>query len=650
MPLEQEWNLDDENIEVICVDCFDTLLHRMCPADEVLNIWCRMLAGQLPFSEKTIREIWDLSRKVTAQRIEKLWMEEAPFFNVASEMYGRVKALDRSFAFSLEKFVDFLKEEMIQAENSMIVVNEKLVMRLMQEKKFKRKVVCLSDFYMPGSWLLDLFKIRNIDFLFERIYVSSDFGLRKSSGHLYEYVLNDLRTLLPDITYGNLLMLGDNRLSDYTIPKNMGIRVYKYTDKIIPQKINHMYSGLMDIYRNNVLCHLPFSNYAFSLFWFCRKLLVNLQKENFNEVWFFSREGKILKGFFEEYLRLCNEKDVKCHYINISRQSTFFPSLSKIDIEDFYYLKVKTTTMSLKDFLNSLGIFECCISVLKDSYDFEKVEKDFFNSRVFRKLRTDQQFISVYEKERLDAKQKAIHYFQSKGICLEAERKYAIVDIGWKGSIQDCLYKIFDGKCRISGYYYGLAGDVKTTEGNLKTGLIFSDFPVRTKGYEIYHINYRALERLLYADHGGCLKYEADQAVLKRVSKDETELYKFVEPMQQKILEEFRSIYNIIEAEKCYGNDLIAEMAILKIQTYFCVDITRERFDHMEYMDSRIDMNFGDFGNRRVSMKLRLKQIYRIATNNRVELAQKLELILFKLKMGVFAHIIGFVAKHRLIR
>lgn len=650
MPLEQEWNLDDENIEVICIDCFDTLLHRICSADEILNIWCRMLAGQLPFSEKTIREIWDLSRKVTAQRAEKMSMEEASFYDVALEMYVRAKELDKTFLYSIDEFVRVLKEEMARAENSRIVVNSELVAELIQQKRSKRKIVCISDFYMPGSWLYDLFKMRNIDFLFDRIYVSSDVGLRKSSGNLYGYVLHDLRAILPDITYNNLFMLGDNRLSDYSIPQKMGIQAYRFEDNAISRKINRMYHGFMKIYKSNVQCHLPFSNYSFSLFWFCRKLLSNLKKENLNEVWFFSREGKILKRFFEEYLLLCNEKGIKCHYINISRQSTFFPSLSKIDIEDFYCLKVKTVTMSLKDFLDTLGIFECCFPLLDGEYDFEKVERNFFESDIFSKLKSDQRFISVYEQERVDAKQKAIHYFRSKGICLQAEKKYAVVDIGWKGSIQDCLYKIFDGKYKILGYYYGLVGDVKITEGNYKTGLIFSDFPVRTKGYGIYRINYRMLERVLYADHGSCLKYEADKAVLKRVSKNEAELYEFVEPMQQKIIEEFGSIYDNIETERHYGNDLVAEMAILKIQTYFCVDINREKFNHIEYMDSRIDMNFGDFGNGGPFIKFKLKQIYRIAATNRVEMVQKLELILFKLKMGVLANAVGFAAKRRLIR
>ena len=193
---------------------------------------------------------------------------------------------------------------------------------------------------------------------------------------------------------------------------------------------------------------------------------------------------------------------------------------------------------------------------------------------------------------------------------MKSKEKYAVVDIGWKGSIQDCLYKIFDGQHTILGYYYGLVGDVKSTEGNLKAGLIFADFPVKTNGYEVYRINYRMLERLLYADHGGCLKYKADQAILKKVGKRESELYKFVEPMQKKIIEEFYSIFSYIESENQYGNGLIAEKALLKIQTYFCIDITKERFNHMEYMDARIDMNFGNFDKGGSSLKYRIKQIY----------------------------------------
>ncbi len=646
----QERNLNNGNIEVICMDCFDTLLHRICSADEVLNIWCRMLSEQLPFPEKIIKEIWDLSRMITAQRARKILMEEISFYDIALEMYVRVKGLYEMIPFSLDEFICLLKENMIKAENSVIIVNSELVEKLKQKKKSIKIFVCISDFYMSGNWLYDLFKMRNIDFLFDRIYVSSDFGLRKSSGHLYEYVLSDLRTLLPGITYENMLMLGDNHISDYMIPKKMGMKAYQYNYKIIPRKINRMYSGFMNIYRNNTQSHIPFANYCFSLFLFCEKLLKELKEENLKEVWFFSREGKILKQFFEKYLSFCNEKNIKCLYINISRKSTFLPSLSEIDTEDFYYLKTKTSAMSLNDFLDSLGILARCVPILTGEYDFEKVESNFFKSNTFGRLKNDKRFISVYEEERLKARQEAKNYFRSKGLCTEPGKKYAVVDIGWKGSIQDCLYKIFDGQYILSGYYYGLAGDVRSTKNNFKAGLIFADFPVKTKGYEVYRINYRMLERLLYADHGGCLKYEANRAILKEFCKGESELYEFVKPMQQKIIEEFYSIYCGIELESQYGNDLIAEMALLKIQTYFCIDITKERFNHMEYMNSRMDMNFGDFGNEGFSARHKFQQICRIAVNNKVEMVQKLELLLFKLKLGIIAHIIGIVAKHRLIK
>ena len=138
MSLKQEWNVSDRKIEVICIDCFDTLLHRVCSAYEVLNIWCRMLSEKLPFSEKKMREIWDLSRIITAQRAEKQRMEEVSFYDVALEMYARVKELYRAISLSLEEFVCFLEAEMLRAENSVIVVNSELIVKLIQEKRDKK--------------------------------------------------------------------------------------------------------------------------------------------------------------------------------------------------------------------------------------------------------------------------------------------------------------------------------------------------------------------------------------------------------------------------------------------------------------------------------------------------------------------------------
>lgn len=50
---------------------------------------------------------------------------------------------------------------------------------------------------------------------FSKIFISSEIGLRKSSGNLYEYVINEL-SCKPI----NLLMIGDNIYSDVKVPKN----------------------------------------------------------------------------------------------------------------------------------------------------------------------------------------------------------------------------------------------------------------------------------------------------------------------------------------------------------------------------------------------------------------------------------------------
>ncbi|ASY47156.1 hypothetical protein CJD35_22090 (plasmid) [Sphingobium xenophagum] len=53
----------------------------------------------------------------------------------------------------------------------------------------------------------------------DRFYLSSEVGLRKDSGKLYEHIL-----AMEGVKPHQMVMIGDNERSDFQIPANMGIR------------------------------------------------------------------------------------------------------------------------------------------------------------------------------------------------------------------------------------------------------------------------------------------------------------------------------------------------------------------------------------------------------------------------------------------
>ena len=59
---------------------------------------------------------------------------------------------------------------------------------------------------------------------FTKYYVSSDLGKRKDFGDMYDYILQDLK-----IHPSRIIHIGDNTLSDWSIPYSKGINVINYS-------------------------------------------------------------------------------------------------------------------------------------------------------------------------------------------------------------------------------------------------------------------------------------------------------------------------------------------------------------------------------------------------------------------------------------
>ena len=101
-----------------------------------------------------------------------------------------------------------------------------------------------------------------------------------------------------------------------------------------------------------------------------------------------------------------------------------------------------------------------------------------------------------YEKAVISEKKEFEQYLESIGIGKDS-KNINIVDIGWKGTIQDNLYNYFEENMIINGLYYGIEGDVFTSFHNRKYGLVYSDVPIRSKYFSIYSTNHRMLEHLM---------------------------------------------------------------------------------------------------------------------------------------------------------
>ncbi len=252
----------------------------------------------------------------------------------------------------------------------------------------------------------------------------------------------------------------------------------------------------------------PFADLAFSLYVFIARLHGAVAAAGVEDLFFLSREGFDLKAMFEHYdaARPGGALSLRCHYLEASRKSTFLPSLGPIDGETFEVLFRQYRRMSVADFLKSLALEEHQDEITK-GYAFASelgvVLDDQPTARPFEQLIASPSFRAVYERERGEAQRSAGGVRRVVHRRLGAEHAH-LVDVGWKGSIQDNLFRCgSDVACggeeaRIRGYMIGLIAPGAMSERNEKTGLLFSNQGGLSRGFQTFNENrsLRVLQRV----------------------------------------------------------------------------------------------------------------------------------------------------------
>lgn len=258
-----------------------------------------------------------------------------------------------------------------------------------------------------------------------------------------------------------------------------------------------------------------FPELATSLFYFIETLHIELVKQGVEQVYFLSREGQPLMRMFDMYRERVGGH-IASHYLEVSRRSTLLPSLAPLAEENFENLFRQYRRISLLEFLSSLGLEAHIRSIvqalgLPDGAEGRR-EEDFPTSTTFTALKALPQFQALYESERV-ARRRAFIDYLSELSGGKPPARLVIVDVGWKGTIQDnlfaLLYREDDTPVRAAtGYYVGLVAEGAAAPSNNKYGLLFSSVGTSSPKFRVFNENRALFEVVLAADHGSIVSYE----------------------------------------------------------------------------------------------------------------------------------------------
>lgn len=535
-------------------DFFGTVMFRDCSPENIKQIWSKHIVKKLSL-EITPIELFNIRLACEQLLSSKNSNGEFKYFEMIDEICNRLSNY-YDVMINTRIFYDACLSTEIQIEKTHQFVNSKVVEQIRKIKKNKKKVYIVSDFYLDANIIRLFLEDKGILDLFDDVFVSCDFGENKATLGLYRCVKDKINVH----DSSRILMTGDNFKSDCINAKLSGlntkhIRSGNHYDKSI--RIDTEFCKLEK--ENNSL----YSDYAFFFYLFNKRLYNSVLNDGIKKLYFLSREGEFLKKLFDDYCNSLHEifglPIVETGYLYVSRQSTYAPSLCEaLECETFDKLFDEYPNMSVNSFCNNIGVLETDILELSKqlNMNFDCEIADFKNSNEFYTLINNQMFINLYHKTVVDRKKCFTNYIRSNGIC--ENDTIAIVDVGWKGSIQDNIYKACKN-LKIYGYYCGLKNNAQVNDDNKKFGLMFAQTPYKSRDYDIWSFDGNFMERLLTASHASTKRYEfAGEKCLPLFGDFDSEKqnYELIKPIQDAIRNKQKSIISIAAKSPSFDNDI----------------------------------------------------------------------------------------------
>lgn len=514
--------------EIVSLDIFDTIISRDCFSPKGIFIISEWLANKndlrVPtnYVEKRI-----LAEKLARNNAEK---DEIQFNDILKYLILECSACD---SIDIKKILDIELSLEIQYAYAIEAAKD-LIAELNMEK-----LILTSDMYLDYDVIRAIIS-KNFNNLFKTpIYLSSNLGVTKKEGTMYDFLLRKYQ-----ISPEKILHIGDNKTSDFVKSREKGISSWHITSTSPTNYENKLYDNLVEKFSNyegalfsemfvgsikkarllsktsdleDVRFKLGLEAVSPILFLYVKWVLRQAKLAKAKVVYFIARDGQILldmASYINERLGL----DLELRYLYGSRQAWNLPSIiNQITETDLSWILQSLPSINIKIISERLNLNT---DILKNAYlsetgheiDIEKyLESE--DVKIIRQLILSPEITKQIATEAKFARNQMLEYLKKERVFDNSELH--IVDLGWRGRLQDALEKVLgqEKKIKVYGYYFGLF-DYQNSINGVKQAFLFNDklstaFVLRGRSF----INF--MEIFCAADHGTTLSYLNSKPVLK---------------------------------------------------------------------------------------------------------------------------------------
>lgn len=449
-------------VKVIAFDIFDTLVMRPLIHPESIK---RMIAVQvvdMPGGADFIR------LRPIAEQAARTHKGQDVHLNDIYREYATLAGLSIEEAEAISLREEHLEEALITARPDGLALFRSALTT-------GKPVVLISDMFLCRQTIERILQRQGIRG-YTDLYLSSDVGLRKDSGQLYRYVLEQ-RKLMPD----SMLMIGDNEHSDLQIPMDMGIHTCHVLRSADIADATPRFSRILERFRHSddlseqLTLGLIIQRFFHTVFYedfnpvdfirggaegigyaiagpvilaFSQWLLAQAKADGITTLYFLAREGQILKEVYDR-LASVTSGAAAAQYLVVSRRAMTVPLVETFDdIQNI--ARADYFPNSLKEFLfYRFGISLSDAELAQGDLwsDDRKVEIKNGNLNGLQALL--EAFADRIKEHATLERPGLLAYLQQMG--LDHSATSAVVDVGYSATIQGHLSRAL-GK-NIHGYY-----------------------------------------------------------------------------------------------------------------------------------------------------------------------------------------------------
>jgi HAD superfamily hydrolase (TIGR01549 family) len=555
--IEQEYikYLSNKDIKVVSFDIFDTLFFRKCRTPE--NIFLQMGENNL------IKELFLDAGNFKEFRIN---CEKEVYKNSKNEEV-LLKDIYNIFPITQKQKQKLLALE-LKIEQKNLFINKHIYRWIKLAKNFGKKIILTSDMYLSLKEIrkVALNKFEDISII-DNFYISSEIGLRKSTGKLFEYILNK-----NNINANEMVHIGDNISSDINIANAIGISTIYYNyDKnfqvVLENEKTYLKESFLEKDYLRFLSYLtnPYKNEEEKFFYeigscffgpilweFSIWLNQIAQQQSIKQLNFLMREGFT----FEKVFKLLFP-DIKATRVDISRESTNFLTLNLNDLGELNFNKFKE--FKVKDF------YETYFLEINDE-KIKKVENQEFKNIEFKEYIINDINNRINEvKENISFQRKLLkEYFKT----LEIDKNSIFIDFGGGATVINRINNSFfrNNSSKFDILFFIHNEGVKNSIPNR----IFSFFPFNEKTISSIEKIRRTpdfFEILLNGYNYSTSKYEL---IKNKVNSVKKEVSFFDEKLKKNLEIFYEGIETFIQIAR-ENNDLIS----LYDREYLCLLMAR---------------------------------------------------------------------------